>query len=422
METGNLSKWRKKEGDLIKPGDVIAEVETDKATVEFEATEEGYLAKILIPVGTKDISVGKPIAIVVENKEDIASFKDFQAEASPSKTVPKSETPKSTPPPSAPSTPPPSAPSTPPPISVQQSQETVPGAPIVPGAPPKSGVFASPLAKSLAASQGLNIAAMKGSGPNGRIVGADVVAYSQSNSAASSISSQFTDLPNSQIRKITAQRLTLSKQTIPHYYLTIDCKMDELMKVRQVLNDKSNGSYKLSVNDFVIKATALALKKVPTANSSWQEDSIRRYNNIDINVAVNTERGLLTPFIKDADKIGLSSIANTMKELAEKAKENKLKPEQFTGGTFTISNLGMFGIKQFAAVINPPQSCILAVGGSEKRVIVNEKATDTSNQFTVANYMSVTLSCDHRVVDGATGAEWLKHFKEYIEDPMKMLL
>jgi len=263
---------------------------------------------------------------------------------------------------------------------------------------------------------------VKGTGPGGRIIGSDVVSSKQSTGPIAAPGEAFTDIPNTQIRKITAQRLSLSKQTIPHYYLTVDCKVDELLKTRQTLNDKANGEYKLSVNDFVIKASALALKKVPAANSTWTDEAIRRYHSIDINIAVNTDRGLLTPIIFNADKIGLSTIANTVKDLAEKAKDNKLKPEQFTGGTFTISNLGMFGIKQFNAVINPPQVCILAVGASEKRVIVNEKSTNSSDQYSVGNFMSVTLSCDHRVVDGAIGAEWLKYFKQYIEDPMKMLL
>jgi len=283
--------------------------------------------------------------------------------------------------------------------------------------------FASPLAKALAGQAGVSIGSVKGTGPGGRVVGSDVVAFSQSApSVGAAPADAFTDIPNSNIRKITAQRLTMSKQTIPHYYLTVDCRVDELMKVRQVLNDKANGEYKLSVNDFVVKASALACRKVPEANSSWSDNAIRRFNTVDVNVAVNTDKGLLTPIVFNADKLGLAAIANNVKDLAEKAKAGKLKPEQFTGGTFTISNLGMFGIKQFAAVINPPQVCILAVGGAEKRVIVNEKATGSSDQYSVANYMSVTLSCDHRVVDGALGAEWLKHFKQYIEDPMKMLL
>jgi len=312
---------------------------------------------------------------------------------------------------------------------------------VIPGAPPppspfvpKSGVFASPLAKATAAYAGIDLRSVgQGSGPGGRILGEDLAGRQAVPSAAAPAAvegQQYTDLPNSQVRRVIAQRLTQSKQTIPHYYLTVDCRVDQLLNLRSHLNDQARGQYKLSVNDFVVKAAALALKKVPEVNSSWSDQAIRRYHNIDINVAVNTDKGLFTPYVPSADKIGLASINATVKELAEKAKENKLSPAQMSGGTFTISNLGMFGIKSFAAVINPPQACILAVGTTEQRVIVDESAaprkdaaaTTTTPQFAVANYMSVTLSCDHRVVDGALGARWLQVFKELIEDPLKMLL
>jgi pyruvate dehydrogenase E2 component (dihydrolipoamide acetyltransferase) len=289
--------------------------------------------------------------------------------------------------------------------------------------------FASPLARKVAVEQGVPIAAVAGTGPNNRVIRADVVEYAAKTSsgaalsAAAPVSDQYTDIPTTQIRKVIAARLTESKQTVPHYYLTVECRVDKLLRLRQELNSKSDGSYKLSVNDFIIKAAALALKKKPTCNSAWFGDYIRRYHNVDINVAVSTDDGLFTPIVHDADKKGLASIANTVKELANKAKEKKLQPHEFQGGTFTISNLGMFGVKHFAAVINPPQSCILAIGATEKRVIPNEdKETSSTQPYTTASVLSVTLSADHRVVDGAVGADWLQSFKEYMEDPVKMLL
>jgi pyruvate dehydrogenase E2 component (dihydrolipoamide acetyltransferase) len=293
-------------------------------------------------------------------------------------------------------------------------------------------VFASPLARKVAQEQGVDVAAVHGTGSNNRVIRADVLDYAAKGPAfvpaATSVPTPapgglFTDIPNTQIRKVIAARLTESKQTVPHYYLSIECRMDKLLKVRQELNAKGEGAYKLSVNDFIIKAAALALQKKPTCNSAWFGDYIRRYHNVDINVAVSTDEGLFTPIVQDADKKGLATIANTVKDLANKAKEKKLQPHEFQGGTFTISNLGMFGVKQFAAVINPPQSCILAVGGTEKKVVPNEdKETSAAQPYATAHVMTVTLSCDHRVVDGAVGAEWLKTFKELVEDPVKMLL
>jgi len=292
------------------------------------------------------------------------------------------------------------------------------------------GVKASPLARNTATTEGVDLASVQGSGPGGRIIHADVVASKQQPAqqfirptfAAPPAGAAYTDIPNSQIRRVIASRLTQSKQQIPHYYLSVDLNVDKLLNLRTQLNEKANGQYKLSVNDFVVKASALALRKVPEANSSWTEEAIRRFHTVDINVAVNTDRGLMTPLLPSADKMGLATINNTIKELAQKAKDNKLSPTEMQSGTFTISNLGMFGIKNFSAVINPPQACILAVGASDKRVIVNESSKDPNNQFTTANFMSVTLSCDHRVVDGAIGAQWLAAFREYIEDPVKMLL
>lgn len=428
MEKGNITKWNKNEGDEVKSGDVIAEIETDKATMDWEATDDGFLAKILVPGGSKDVSIGQPIAVIVDSKDEVSAFANFSLEGKkeePKSEAPKKEERKPEPQPTAPKT------ATKEEV-VASSMQGVPGAPpSLDQIPlPKSGIFASPLAKATAAQTGVNLKEVSGSGPNGRIIQQDVLERSSQTTTQTKTTAtaqpragqQYTDTPTSQIRKITAQRLSLSKQTIPHYYLTVEIRVDELLKVRKKLNDQSNGSYKLSVNDFLIKASALANKKVPIVNSSWHDEFIRTYDNVDINVAVNTDKGLFTPVVRDADKIGLVSISETVRNLAAKAKENKLHPNDYEGGTFTISNLGMFGIKTFSAVINPPQACILAVGGTEEKVIVDPNSTNPENPFTTANVISVTLSCDHRIVDGAIGAQWLQEFKKLMEDPLRLLL
>jgi len=293
---------------------------------------------------------------------------------------------------------------------------------------------ASPFAKKVAGELGVSLGSVPGTGPNNRVIAADVAEFAARATggaaarapearAPSSPTDAFTDYPNSNIRRVIARRLSESKQTIPHYYLTVECRVDKLLKIREELNSRSDGKYKISLNDFIVKASALALRKQPVVNSSWSDQAIRRYHNVDINVAVNTPDGLFTPFVPNADKKGLVAISNTVKELATKAKEKKLVPTDYEGGTFTISNLGMFGIKQFAAVINPPQAAILAVGSTEKRLVVNEDTTTAKNRpYEEANILTVTLSCDHRVVDGAVGAEWLQSFRSYMEDPLKMLL
>jgi len=270
-----------------------------------------------------------------------------------------------------------------------------------------------------------------GTGPSGRIIAADVREFQaqapvQAKAAAappSRTTETYTDYPNSNVRKVISNRLLEAKQTIPHYYLTIECRVDKLMKIREELNAKADGKFKLSVNDFVVKASALALKKQPVLNSTWSDQAIRRYHNIDINVAVGTPDGLFTPIVPDADKKGLVDISTKVKELAAKAKDKKLAPADYEGGTFTISNLGMYGVKQFAAIINPPQAAILAVGATEKRLVINDDpSTKKTKPYDEASILTVTLSCDHRVVDGAVGAEWLQAFKTYIEDPLRMLL
>ncbi|XVE51911.1 hypothetical protein DITRI_Ditri02bG0078300 [Diplodiscus trichospermus] len=417
MTEGNIARWLKKEGDKVNPGEVLCEVETDKATVEMECMEEGYLAKIIKGDGSKEIKVGEIIAITVEEEEDIAKFKDYSPSASVS-AAPAAKTPAAPPPKQEP---------------VEQpvsSAEPKTSKPISP--PSKDRIFASPLARKMAEDHKVPLSSIKGTGPDGHIVKADIEDYLASREKQVSAPTtrtkdakfaalDYVDIPHSQIRKVTASRLLFSKQTIPHYYLTVDTCVDKLMDLRSQLNSllEASGGKRISVNDLVIKAAALALRKVPQCNSSWTDEYIRQCNNVNINVAVQTDNGLYVPVIRDADKKGLSSIGEEVKRLAQKAKDNSLKPEDYEGGTFTVSNLGgPFGIKQFCAIINPPQSGILAVGSAEKRVVPGSGP----EQFKFASFMSVTLSCDHRVIDGAIGAEWLKAFKGYIENPESMLL
>ncbi|KAK9101386.1 hypothetical protein Scep_024816 [Stephania cephalantha] len=421
MSEGNIARWLKKEGDKVSPGDVLCEVETDKATVEMECMEEGFLAKIIHGDGAKEIQVGEVIAITVEDEDDIAKFKDYKpSEPGHSKEAKVSSTP--TPPT------PPKKEATEPATSAESKKSKVDDA-----SQSGSRIFASPLARKLAEDHNVPLSKIKGTGPDGSIVKADIEDYlassgkgvsaptSKPKDKAAEAGINYTDLPLSQIRKVTASRLLLSKQTIPHYYLTVDTCVDKLMELRSQLNSlqEASGGKRISVNDLVIKAAALALRKVPQCNSSWTDDYIRQHHNVNINVAVQTEHGLFVPVVRDADKKGLSKIADEVKSLAQKAKENSLKPQDYEGGTFTVSNLGgPFGIKQFCAIINPPQSGILAVGSAEKRVVPSAGP----DQYEFASYMSVTLSCDHRVIDGAIGAEWLKAFKGYIENPESMLL
>ncbi|KAG1360793.1 Dihydrolipoyllysine-residue acetyltransferase component 3 of pyruvate dehydrogenase complex, mitochondrial [Cocos nucifera] len=426
MTEGNIARWLKKEGDKVSPGEVLCEVETDKATVEMECMEEGYIAKIIHGDGAKDIKVVMPfpivklydilackptkvIAITVEEEDDIAKFKDYEVSTAAAPAEVKA----------------PSEPTSP----VKEEQEPVKAPePKVSKTEEVSRtddrIFSSPLARKLAEDNNVPLSSIKGTGPDGRILKADIEDYlgvPKTKEAAAVQALAYVDIPNSQIRKVTASRLLLSKQTIPHYYLTVDTCVDKLMELRGQLNSlqEASGGKRISVNDLVIKAAALALRKVPQCNSSWMNDFIRRYHNVNINVAVQTDNGLFVPVIRDADKKGLSTIAEEVKLLAQKAKDNSLKPEDYEGGTFTVSNLGgPFGIKQFCAIINPPQSGILAVGSAEKRVIPGAGP----DQFEFGSFMSVTLSCDHRVIDGAIGAEWLKAFKGYIENPYSMLL
>jgi len=432
MEKGTLAKWLVKEGDTISSGDVIAEIETDKATMEVESIDDGTVAKILVAEGTDDVPVGKIIAMLAAEGEDVASVEAPAEKAAPapaSATEPKTEQSVSA------AAPTPEAAATPTPVNGQVTDS-------VTQASADDRVKASPLARRIASQQGVDIAAVSGTGPHGRVIKRDVEAALKSGTAqavapatqaaqtavapatASAAPSYgpHDDIPYreerlSNMRTTIAKRLTESKQHVPHFYLTIDCEMDKLMEQRKVLNAKlAESGTKLSVNDFIIRAVALALKKVPAANVQFAGDKMYWYERADISVAVAIEGGLVTPVIRGADQKGLGEISADMKDLATRARDGKLMPEDYAGGTFSISNLGMYGIKEFGAVINPPQGAILAVGAGEQRPVVKDGA------LAVATVMSCTLSCDHRAVDGAVGAQFLAAFKGYIEDPITMLL
>ncbi|MBN9452668.1 MAG: pyruvate dehydrogenase complex dihydrolipoamide acetyltransferase [Bosea sp.] len=433
MEKGNLAKWLKKEGDTIKSGDIIAEIETDKATMEVEAVDEGVLAKIVVPEGTADVPVNEVIGVIAGEGEDAKSISAPAAGgAAPAKTeAPKSDAPKAEAPAAA-AAPAPAA--------------------AAPASAGGSRAFASPLARRIARDAGLDLNAIKGSGPHGRIVEKDVEAAKAGGGAkaapaaapagapaakpaaaplASGPSDEqvkklfepgsYEEVPHDGMRKTIARRLTEAKQTVPHFYVTVDCELDALLKLRGELNaaaPEKDGkpAYKLSVNDMVIKALALALRAVPDANVSWTDNAMLKHKHADVGVAVSIPGGLITPIIRDACHKSLSQISNEMKDMAARAKARKLKPEEYQGGTTAVSNLGMFGVKDFAAIVNPPHATILAVGAGEQRVIVK------GGQPAVATVMSVTLSTDHRAVDGALGAELLAAFKGYIEKPMAMLV
>ncbi|XP_012988325.1 dihydrolipoyllysine-residue acetyltransferase component of pyruvate dehydrogenase complex, mitochondrial [Esox lucius] len=424
MTMGTVQRWEKKVGEKLSEGDLLAEIETDKATIGFEVQEEGYLAKIMVPEGTRDVPLGTPLCIIVEKESDIAAFSSYVETGGPDVSSP-------------PPAPAPVAPTT------AVAAPTPSPAPIAPATPRKGRVFASPLAKKLAAEKGIDIAQVRGSGPDGRVTRKDIETFtppktapgtpapvavaapppaSPAHTPAQTVATPtgtFTDVPISNIRKVIAQRLMQSKQSIPHYYLSVDINMDHVIELRKELNAEIQAqNIKLSVNDFIIKASALACLKVPEANSQWLDTVIRQNHVVDISVAVSTASGLITPIVFNAHTKGLVAISSDVSALAAKARNGKLQPHEFQGGTFTISNLGMFGIKNFSAIINPPQACILAVGGSEKRLL----PADNDKGFDVASMMSVTLSCDHRVVDGAVGAQWLAEFRKFLEKPVTMLL
>lgn len=432
MEKGNLARWLKKEGDRIRSGEVIAEIETDKATMEYEAAEDGVLAKILVPEGTQDVAVNSVIAVLAGEGEDVGAA----AGAAAARQAPAA--PSSRPAQDARQAAPTAATATPSSVARPAASQAPAAADRAPAARIGNRIFASPLARRLAREAGIDLARLSGSGPHGRIIARDVEAAKSrpSPAAAAPVASALSDaqirslfdegsyefVPHDAMRRTIAQRLTASVQTIPHFYLTLDCRIDRLLAAREEINAAApkdgNGqaSYKLSVNDFVIKALALALQRVPDANVSWTEAGMLRHKHSDIGVAVALPGGLITPIVRKAETKPLSVISNEMRDLAARARARKLKPHEYQGGTSSVSNLGMYGIKDFTAVINPPQSTILAVGAAQERAVVQ------NGQIVPARIMSVTLSCDHRAVDGALGAELINVFKTLIENPVMMVV
>ena len=426
MTEGTITKWHKVEGDTVAAGDLLAEIETDKATMELEAVEEGILGTILKPEGSEGIPVNDPIAILLMDGEDAASLNTSVETYSPEGGVENQAS-----------------------ANLEQAQT-------LPKTRSDSNdsqveaslrIFASPLARRVASDAGIDITNITGSGPHGRVVKRDLEAaistkslqedgtvIGQSEKSVPAVVSNekivpaplksapgenFTEIPHSNMRKVIADRLTKSSNEIPHFFLTIECEIERLLEMRKDLNNRApegEGFYKLSVNDFVVRAVALAIKKVPMVNVSWTDKAMRQLNNVDISIAVATEGGLITPIIRNADRKGLTEISIETKVLANKARDGKLTPEEYQGGSFTISNLGMYGVKEFSAIINQPQSCILAVGAGEKRAVVKKDA------LSIATMMSCTLSVDHRAVDGALGAQYLQAFKSLIEDPLTMIL
>jgi pyruvate dehydrogenase E2 component (dihydrolipoamide acetyltransferase) len=437
MEEGKLAKWLVKEGQTIKAGDIIAEIETDKATMEVEASDEGKLGRILIAEGTEGVKVNTPIATLLTEGES----------AGESPAAPRSppHAASAAPPAPSPAARPPPAPAIVPSLAAVKSAQPTP--PVARATNGRSRIIASPLARRLARAGGVELASLIGSGPHGRIVKRDVDAAlsgreAKAPQAGTAMAARggalapqamaddkvlalydknsYEIVPHDGMRRVIAQRLTLSKQTIPHFYLSVDCRIDELLAARQRLNAAApkDGprAYRLSVNDFIIKSLALALVQVPGANVTWTEAGTLRHKYCDVGVAVAVEGGLFTPIIRHAELKSLSEISNEMRDLAARARKRRLAPQEYQGGTTSISNLGMYAIKSFEAVINPPHATILAVGAGEKRPVVVGEAVE------VATIMAATLSCDHRVVDGAVGAEMLNAFKTLIEDPVRMLI
>ena len=437
MEKGNLAKWLKKEGDKVKSGDVIAEIETDKATMEVEAVDEGTLAKILVPEGTQDVPVNNVIAVLAGDGEDVKAAGAAAASAAPPKPA-AAETPAPKPAPAPAAAAPAPAPA---PAAAPPPQAAVPAA----QTNGHGRIFSSPLARRLAKEAGIELSRIIGSGPHGRIIAHDVEeaksgkglkAPAAAPAAGPALAPSMSDkqvlalfepgsyeiVPHDGMRRTIAQRLTASIQNVPHFYLTIDCDIGRLMDAREQINaaapkDKDKKPlYKLSVNDFVIKAIAVALQQIPNCNVSWTDGGMVKHKNSDVGVAVAMPGGLITPIIRKAETKSLSTISNEMKDFAARARTRKLKPEEYQGGTTAVSNLGMYGIKDFTAVINPPHATILAVGTSEERPVVRE------GKIEIAHMMSVTLSCDHRAIDGALGAELIGAFKRLIENPVMMMV
>jgi len=431
MEKGNLAKWHKKEGDKVKAGDVIAEIETDKATMEYESIDDGVLAKIVVPEGTQDVPVNQLIAVLAQEGEDPKAAAAAAGKAAGPAAKPKTPEPSPKPAEAAPKPAAEAAPRQPPPAAPQQSRPA--------GA---NRIFASPLARRLAKEAGIDIGRVQGSGPHGRVVARDVDAAKSGKgliapAAGAPLGIQapsddkimalfepgsYEIVPHDNVRKIIARRLVEAKLTIPHFYLTVDCNIGKLLAAREEINaaapkDKDgNPAYKLSVNDFVIKALALALQRVPDANVTWTEGGMLKHKHSDVGVAVSIPGGLITPIVRKAETKSLSVISNEMKDYAARARARRLKPEEYQGGTSAVSNLGMYGIKDFAAVINPPHATILAVGAGEERPVAK------NGKIEAAWMMSATLSTDHRAVDGVLGAELIGAFKSLIENPVMMVV
>ncbi len=418
MTQGNMGAWKKAVGDAIAPGDIVCDIETDKATMEFEAQEEGFLAKILMEEGTREAAVGVPIAVLVDAAADVLKFSSFTAaDIGPTEGAAKRPDSQAAA----------GEPSSPPPQQGTGEEERVEEKAVTGDASQSQKrdgqrIAASPLAKKSAAALSIPLASVSGSGPGGRIIDRDVRAAAQAAASLPASATPFTDVPLSAMRKVIAQRLTASTQTIPHFYVTAEVQMDRIIALRAAFNKGAasgaadEGRPRLSLNDFIIKAAALALQDVPQVNSAWGGDFIRQYASSDVCVAVATPAGLYTPIVGEAHLIGLGAISAKVRDLAARARQSKLRPEEYQGGTFTISNLGMYGVAHFTAIINPPQACILAVGGTV------EKLYPQAGETLVGNFMNVTLSCDHRVVDGAVGAQWLQAFKNYLQDPITMIL
>jgi len=417
MTDGTLARWLVGEGDKVRSGDVVAEIETDKATMEVEALDDGVMAKIVVAEGSQNVAVNALIAVLAEEGEDVSEAAKM-AEGADAAPAPAKAAP-------AP------APASAPKAEAEQVAAPAPTPAPTPASVPapaasegRARVFASPLARRIAGDAGLDIAAVKGTGPHGRIIRADVenalakvVAAPVAAVAPAGTSAQSERFePHNAMRRVIAERLQQSKQTAPHFYLTVECEIDTLLQARKALNDAAPEGVKISVNDMVVKAAAAALIAVPEVNGYFEAEGCRYFSDADICIAVAVDGGLVTPVIRSANHLGLSAIASASADLAKRARDNQLDPSEYSGGTFTISNLGMFGIKEFAAVINPPQAAILAVGAGEKRPVVR------GDDIAIATVMSVTLSADHRIVDGAVGAKWLQAFKGAIENPVTMLL
>jgi len=412
MTSGTLAKWLVAVGDSVQSGDVIAEIETDKATMEVEAIDDGTVAQILVEAGTENVAVGAVIAVLTAEGEtvDDAVLATDTAKAEPAQadlTAPQAEVPAAMPKAAAGAKPPQQMP--------------------VEAADKDGRIFATPLARRIAASRGVALTGIVGSGPHGRILRRDVESVEPSNTQAPAASAARQEptpaaagaselVVNSQMRKSIASRLQESKQQAPHFYLTVDCRIDGLLAARRSLNEKAPDGVKISVNDLVIRAAAMALMAVPDANVSWEGEHTRRFHHADIAMAVAIDGGLITPIVWAAETMGLAALSKVTADLAERARNGQLRAADYSGGSFTISNLGMFGVREFAAVINPPHGAILAVGAGEERPVVIDGA------IAVATIMTVTLSADHRAVDGAVGARWLQSFKGFIEDPVTMLL